>query len=78
MLYLETEESLFRLMENQILKEEIGIYYNTQDGQVDVDGFISLSLSVINRRKSRAGFAFENHLEYIFENKLYCADNQPI
>jgi hypothetical protein len=71
MLYLETEESLFRLMENQILKEEIGIYYNTQDGQVDVDGFISLSLSVINRRKSRAGFAFENHLEYIFEkNKI--------
>jgi hypothetical protein len=33
----------------------------------DVDSFISYSLSVQNRRKSRTGYAFENHLEYIFE-----------
>jgi len=33
----------------------------------DVDGFISFSLSVQNRRKSRAGLALENHLEILFK-----------
>jgi len=33
----------------------------------DVDEFISFSLSVQNRRKSRAGLAFENHLAYLFD-----------
>jgi EcoRII C terminal len=31
-----------------------------------VDGFISFSLSVQNRRKSRVGLALENHLECLF------------
>ena len=34
----------------------------SEDG-VDVDDFIRFSLSVQNRRKSRAGHAFENHVE---------------
>ncbi|MGR9578397.1 type II restriction endonuclease [Pandoraea sputorum] len=33
---------------------------------VDVDSFISFSLSVQNRRKSRVGLALENHLEVLF------------
>ena len=38
---------------------------------VDVDTFISFSLSVQNRRKSRVGLALENHLEVLFaENGL--------
>ncbi|MEO9384247.1 type II restriction endonuclease [Chromobacterium phragmitis] len=38
---------------------------------VDVDSFISFSLSVQNRRKSRVGLALENHLELLFaENGL--------
>lgn len=38
---------------------------------VDVDGFLSFSLSVQNRRKSRVGLALENHLEILFaENGL--------
>src|SRR5690606_2121160 len=32
----------------------------------DVDGFLSFSLSVQNRRKSRAGQSLENHLEALF------------
>ena len=32
----------------------------------NVDGFTSFSLSVRNRRKSRVGFALENHLEVVF------------
>lgn len=31
----------------------------------DVEGFLSFSLSVQNRRKSRIGYALENHLEEI-------------
>jgi hypothetical protein len=32
---------------------------------VDVEGFLRFSLSVQNRRKSRVGLAFENHLEIL-------------
>ena len=37
------------------------------DGEADVDGFVSFSLSVQNRRKSRAGHSLEHHLASIFE-----------
>lgn len=53
---------LFRTLEKQIIGERLAQGF---DG--DVDGFISFSLSVQNRRKSRAGLAFENHLEILFE-----------
>ena len=33
------------------------------DDAADVDGFIAFSLSVQNRRKSRAGYSLENHLQ---------------
>ena len=37
----------------------------------DIDGFLGFSLSVQNRRKSRAGAALESHLEAIFvEHKI--------
>ncbi len=35
------------------------------DGQPDVDGFLEFSLSVQNRRKSRAGYALANHVEAV-------------
>jgi hypothetical protein len=38
----------------------------------DVDDFVRYSLSVHNRRKSRAGLAFENHLAEIFRD--HCVD----
>ena len=37
------------------------------DGHVDVDSFIEVSLSLHNRRKSRAGKGLENHLIALFE-----------
>ena len=55
-----TEESLFRILEKYIVEERL------QEGFTDVDDFTGFALSVINRRKSRAGHAFENHLEQIF------------
>lgn len=49
---------------------ELGGIKKTVNG-IDIDSFISFSLSVQNRRKSRVGLALENHLELIFaENDL--------
>jgi len=62
MAWMEREEILFRTLEKHIIGERLAQGF---DG--DVDGFISFSLSVQNRRKSRAGLAFENHLEILFE-----------
>jgi hypothetical protein len=60
LLWLEQEELLFRTLERYFVKEQL------DQGFRDVDHFIRYSLSVQNRRKSRAGYAFENHLETVF------------
>lgn len=57
---MDREELLFRTLEKHIVEERI------ECGFSGVDYFISFSLSVQNRRKSRAGHAFENHLAAIF------------
>lgn len=62
MAWMEREEILFRTLEKHIIGERL---VHGFDG--DVNGFISFSLSVQNRRKSRAGLAFENHLETLFK-----------
>lgn len=61
--YMEREEILFRTLEKHIIGERLNQGFND-----DVDSFLSFSLSVQNRRKSRAGLAFENHLEHILQN----------
>jgi hypothetical protein len=58
--WLDREESLFRAMENVIIRERL------QKGFTGVDDFIDYSLSVQNRRKSRMGFALQNHLAELF------------
>ncbi len=62
MAWMEREEVLFRTLEKHLISERLSKGF---DG--DVDGFISFSLSVQNRRKSRAGLALENHLEALFK-----------
>lgn len=59
--WMERESQLFRRIERRIVSERIseGFHLN---GNSDVDGFISFSLSVQNRRKSRAGLALESHI----------------
>lgn len=59
--WLEREEMLFRTLEKHLISERL-----KQGFEDDVDAFISYSLSVQNRRKSRAGQSLENHLEQIF------------
>lgn len=63
--WLDQEERLFRRLERRIVAERIGNGFQAA-GVVDVDGFLSFSLSVQNRRKARAGQALENHLEAVF------------
>ena len=62
MAWMEREEILFRTLEKHLIAERL-----SQGFDGDVDGFISFSLSVQNRRKSRAGLALENHLEILFQ-----------
>ena len=55
------EESLFLGLERVLVEPRIKAGFET------VEDFISYSLSVQNRRKSRAGSAFENHLQALFD-----------
>ena len=55
------EEMLFRTYEKYLVRERL-----LQGFGEDVDSFVKYSLSIQNRRKSRVGHAFENHLEEIF------------
>lgn len=63
--WMDREEQLFRRLERRIVADRVGDGFRAPDG-VDVDGFLSFSLSVQNRRKSRVGLALENHLEAVF------------
>ena len=59
--WLEHEEALFRRLERRVVSSRIEAGFVNDDG-TDVDGFISFSLSVQNRRKSRMGHSLEHHL----------------
>ena len=59
--WMEEEELMFRLLERHIVQEKLALGFG-KNGD-DVDEFIRFSLSVQNRRKSRVGHAFENHIE---------------
>ena len=59
--WMEREEALFRTLERHIVGERLKSGFAD-----DVDGFLSYSLSVQNRRKSRVGHALENHLQEVF------------
>ncbi|MEE9677054.1 type II restriction endonuclease [Pseudomonas moraviensis] len=63
--WMEHEEKLFRIYERYLVQQRLrkGFGYEGED----VEAFISFSLSVQNRRKSRVGHAFEGHLSCIFK-----------
>ena len=62
--WMEREEILFRTLEKHLLGEELRSL--TKKGVEDTEPFIKLVQSALQRRKSRAGSALENHLEQIF------------
>jgi len=59
--WIEREEQLFRALEEYIVNLKLA------SGFSSVDDFIGFSLSVHNRRKSRMGWALENHVRAILE-----------
>ena len=67
MAWMEREEILFRTLEKLLLANRL-----IKGFANDVDGFLEFSLSVQNRRKSRAGLALQNHLEVIFIENEVC------
>lgn len=67
MAWMNHEEKLFRRMEKHEVEKRLRTGFVSDSG-TDVDGFLKFSLSIQNRRKSRAGFALENHLEAIFQS----------
>ena len=62
--WMDLEERLFMTLERHIVGRQLEAGFIV-DGKPDVDGFIRFSLAVQNRRKSRAGWAFGNHIETI-------------
>jgi hypothetical protein len=60
-MWLSREEELFRALESVIVQSHL------DKGFSSVNEFIDYSLSVQNRRKSRMGHAFENHLQALFD-----------
>ncbi len=60
MAWITQEEMLFRSLERYIVEQKL------VEGFEGVDEFIKYSLSVQNRRKSRMGYALENHLKQVF------------
>jgi hypothetical protein len=72
MTWMEREEILFRTLERHVISDRLIKGFVQENGNhTDVEGFLSFSLSVQNRRKSRVGLALENHLEVLFlENGL--------
>lgn len=58
--WLSREEVLFRTLEKELVGDRLTA------GFADVDDFMTFSLSVQNRRKSRAGSALQNHLSEVF------------
>jgi len=56
---MDRNEMLFRTLEKHIVEPQISAGFD------EVDKFIDFSQSVLNRRKSRAGYAFEHHVMQI-------------
>jgi hypothetical protein len=61
--WMDREEALFLTLESHFVSERL------KEGFADVATFIAYSLSVQNRRKARAGYALEHHMEQIFREQ---------
>lgn len=72
LIMMEREEILFRTLERQLIGDRL------RGGFAEVDEFLQFSLSVQNRRKSRAGSALENHMEHLFGKLGLKADRTPV
>lgn len=62
----EREELLFRIFERHLLERDLARYIAPS---LDVDGVLRTTMSAFQRRKSRAGMAFENQLAMLFDER---------
>ena len=73
---MEREEILFRTLEKHLLGNSLREL--TQNHAEDTEAFIKLVQSTLQRRKSRAGSALENHMEQIFQDHKLCYSRTPV
>lgn len=66
-----TEDYLFKIFEEKMLEARI------KEGFTP-DSFIKYALSVLNRRKSRAGQSLENHLSQLFDDHNLLYSRTPV
>lgn len=62
----EREELLFRVFERHLLERDLTRFTTPE---LDVEGVLKTTMSAFQRRKSRAGTAFENQLAMLFEGR---------
>jgi hypothetical protein len=74
--WLQREENLFRALEQDMIRDRLKSGFMRAEGEVDISGFLSFSLSVQNRRKSRMGHSFEQHLSALFRLHELAFDTQ--
>jgi len=68
--WMATEEMVFRAFERHLLADRLQLgFWNEAEGAPDVDGFTSFALSILNRRKARAGQALEHHLQALLDHR---------
>jgi hypothetical protein len=60
--WMEQEEILFRTLEKHLIADRLQKGFSE-----NVEEFFSFSLTALNRRKARAGLAFENHVEHLLK-----------
>jgi len=77
MAWLGHEQAMFERLEHKIVSERLQHGFSGADG-VDVEAFLKFSLSVQNRRKSRMGHSFENHLAALFRHFEIRVDRQAV
>lgn len=71
MLLMDREYALFRMVERLLCQDEIRRQFRF------VDDFLSTAARIMNRRKSRAGRALENHVAYLFQDAHIPFDVRP-
>ena len=71
MLLMEKEYYLFRMVEKKLCQNEIS------SGFKSVDDFLHTASRIMNRRKSRAGRALENHVGYLLRDACIPFDARP-
>lgn len=68
MIWQEQETYLFKLLEKLLVKDQVNeLMSNAWKTEVDIDEFVRLAKSILNRRKSRAGLGFQNHIEAVLK-----------